>query len=62
MSVIDRLDLRYRLHRRAEKFMLWFVWKLPRKVVYWAFIRVACDDGNCPDPAIINCMKRWEKR
>ena len=62
VSLVDRLDLRYRLHRRSEKLLLWFVWKLPRKVAYWAFVRVACDNGEAPDPAIIACMKRWEAK
>ena len=26
-----------------EKFMLWFVWKLPRRLVYWCFIRVVAN-------------------
>lgn len=57
-----RLDLRYRIHWSSEKMLMWFVWKLPRKLVYWSFIRVACQNGNAPDPAIIACMKRWESQ
>ncbi len=32
--------IKYWIRRTSHKVFLWFVWKLPRTVIYWAFIRV----------------------
>lgn len=33
----------YHVKRRAEYALISFVWKLPRKIVYWCVIRAACE-------------------
>lgn len=63
------LDLRYRIHRRTEKFLLWFVWKLPRTLVMWCAIRVGAHattgiygDTIVPQLTFMDALERWNPR
>lgn len=46
---------------RREKFAFWLAWKLPERVVYWCFIRMATE--NCPgypgDQTVGEVVRRW---
>jgi hypothetical protein len=45
---------------RVEGFPIWFVWKLPRHLAYWAFIRVYSADGQGPGPEFERVCRAWE--
>lgn len=34
------------LRLKPEKLLLWFVWKLPRRLIYWSVVRAAVKDQN----------------
>jgi hypothetical protein len=60
-------DRRYLIHRRQEKLLLWFVWRLPRTLVMWCAVRVHAHattgrygNTNPGDLTIMEAMKRWE--
>lgn len=62
------IHLKYGLSRRWEKFLIWFVWKLPRSVVYWSAIRVAAhattgpySNQNVPELTAMDALQRWHK-
>lgn len=63
------IEFRYwRIHRPAEKLMLWFVWKLPRKLVMWCYLRVGAHAttgrfGNtiATDITMMEALKRWDE-
>jgi len=38
----------------------WVCYRVPRKVVYFAFIRVYAILGQGPGPDVIDAMNRWE--
>jgi len=51
-----------------EKFYLWFVWKLPKKLVRWCTIRVGANattgkysNQNVPRLTFMDALKRWEE-
>jgi hypothetical protein len=60
-------DLRYRLDRRASAIGLWFVWRLPRRLVYWCSIRLIAHAttgvryGNTlpDDLSVMDALERW---
>ena len=59
---------RYNLRKVTEKFMLWFIWKLPRGIVYWCSIRLIAfatqgEYGNTivPELSAMDALKRWDK-
>jgi len=61
-------ELSYSFRRWCEHLLIAFVWKLPKKLVYWCAIRVAAEAtagkyGNeMPDTvSIITALTRWEK-
>lgn len=50
-----------------DKIYTWLAWRLPRRLVYWASIRlmVAATQGKyssqiVPDLAAMDALKRWE--
>ncbi|MBU2527689.1 MAG: hypothetical protein KKC03_13920 [Bacteroidetes bacterium] len=52
---------------KSEKFYLWFVWKLPRKIVYWCAIRLIANATQgkwgtqiVPELKAMDALKRWE--
>jgi hypothetical protein len=55
------LRFRWWLSRKSERLLLWFVWRLPRKVAMWAFIRVAVagNNGHPDDRSISDALKAW---
>ena len=62
-------DFRYEWNKRKEKFKLWFVWNLPKWVVYWCVIRVwayvTCDEYSDRSPdevSLSEALKSWEKQ
>lgn len=49
-----------------EKMILWFIWKLPRFVIYWASIRLISNAttgqyGNTivPELSAMDALQRW---
>jgi hypothetical protein len=59
--------LRYLASKRLERLLLWFVWRLPRRLVYWAAIRLMAHATQGPwssqeVPALlaVDALKRWE--
>ena len=56
--------------KRLERLTMWLAWKLPRRLVYWTFIRMAVDGTTVPpgdksNPAertVIEAMEWWDKR
>lgn len=58
--------MRYRTERLLEKTMAWFVWHLPRSIVYWSAIRVGAHATTgdyssqvVPDLLFMDALKRW---
>jgi hypothetical protein len=54
--------------RPAHKLFLWFIWKLPRKVVMWSAYRVGAHAttgrwGSEETPALLfmDAMQRWDQ-
>lgn len=54
-------------HELQEKFMVWFVWLLPRNLVYWCSIRLIAfatqgEYGNTivPELNAMDALKRWK--
>ena len=47
---------------RREGFAFWLACHLPRKVAYWAFIRVVASTGDGPGPDFDRIAKHWEAR
>jgi hypothetical protein len=63
------LDRRYLANKQAERLLLWFVWRLPRKLVMWCYIRVAAhamtgyhSGTRVGDLRMMDALKRWERR
>ena len=60
--------LRHDIDRWFTKMALWFVWKLPRWVVYYSTIRLI-SNATCgvysnelvPELKAMEALKRWEK-
>ena len=60
--------MNYEIEKLKEKFMLWFVWKLPKRLVYWCAIRLGAHAtggkyGNTivAELSFMDALKRWEK-
>lgn len=56
------------ISRPSEKLLLWFVWKLPRKLVMWCYCRVGAHAttgkfGNTlvPEITMMEALKRWDE-
>lgn len=61
-------EVRYQAGRRAEKLLNWFVWKLPRRLVYQCAIRVIAHattgqygDQVVPELTAMDALERWDK-
>ena len=55
--------------RTKEKFMFWLVWKLPRKLIYLASIRLIAkattgkNSHKCPDEInVMEALKEWDSQ
>ena len=51
-----------------EKMLIWFVWRLPRRLAYWCAIRVIShattgpySDQVVPELYAMEALKRWDK-
>lgn len=60
-------DRRYLLLRRREAFVRWVVWRLPRTVVMWCYIRVGAHattgqygDTVVPELGMMDALQRWD--
>lgn len=41
---------KWRFNSTREKVLLWFVWRLPKTIVYWSTIRLMTSvNQGCPD-------------
>lgn len=61
------MPLKYTLYRWREKALIWFAWKLPKSLAYWAAIRVIAhatqgqySNQIVPDLTAADALKRWE--
>lgn len=41
---------------------MWVVWRLPPRLVYWAFIRAYALDGHAPGPEYERVANYWESK
>jgi hypothetical protein len=65
---LTRVEAKYwYVERPAHKLMLWFVWKLPRKLVMWCYIRVGAHattgkfgDTLVPEITMMDALQRWD--
>jgi len=57
------IDMRYRMRRWKEKATMFFIWKLPKSLIYWAMIRGMADvNKNHPDDMKpTDYLKAWGK-
>lgn len=69
MSLFSKLYLSCKLNKLGTKFMFWFVWKLPKKLVYFCAIRVVSyattgKYSNTEVPALtaMDAIQRWENK
>lgn len=46
----------------TEGFPTWVVWRLPPRMVYWAFIRCYAADGQGPGPEFERVARFWEDK
>lgn len=58
---------RYRLYKLPDTIMRWVAWKLPRRIVYWSYIRVGAyattgKHGSTvvPELNMMDALERWE--
>lgn len=63
------IELRYRITHRAERALRWFVWRLPRRLVMWCYIRVAAhattgqfSNTIVPEIGMMEALDRWDVR
>lgn len=59
--------MKYTIDKYFEKFLFWFVWKLPRRLVYFCAIRVGAHattneygDTVVPDLKFMDALQRWQ--
>jgi hypothetical protein len=60
-------DRRYLASRQAERALRWVVWRLPRRMIMWCYIRVAAHattgrygDTAVPELTMMDALKRWD--
>lgn len=58
--------IKHAFNRRLEKFFVWFVYKLPRWVIYWSAIRLIgrattgeYSNQVVPELLAMDALKRW---
>jgi hypothetical protein len=61
------LKTKYDINRMIDNFYLWFVWKLPHKLVYWCGIRLGAHAStgqwgadNITTVKFFEVLNRWE--
>ncbi len=55
-------EWRYWAQRKVDQWAVAIAWRLPRKVAFWAFVRVAtegCED-NPTDQGVKEIVDRWD--
>lgn len=64
---MELMEFKYRASRRWEKLLMALVWKMPKVVVKWAFVRVAAhattgpySDQVMPELLVTDALARWE--
>lgn len=62
------MDFRYRANKAYESLLRKIVWRLPRRIVYWAYIRVAANAATgqysntvVPEITMMEALKRWDE-
>ena len=47
-----------------ERLAIWLAWRLPRRLAYWAYVRVAPEgaDDYPADQSVVEPMQRWARR
>ena len=45
-----------------DKFWMWIAWRLPRRVVYWATVRLWSPTWNAPPSELMRAMDMWERK
>jgi hypothetical protein len=47
---------------KSEKLKMWFAWRLPRWLVYWATVRLTAWNfgGNPAERPVIDALKAWK--
>jgi len=60
--------MKYKLEKRVDRLIRWIVWRLPRRVVMWSYIRVGAhatqgEYGNTivTELSMMDALKRWDK-
>jgi len=60
------IELKYRIKRKTEKWMLWVVWRLPKRLVMWCAIRVMANATTgqysnqvVPELTAMDALTRW---
>jgi hypothetical protein len=63
-----KIELAYQRQKRAEKFWTFLAWHLPKKLAYWAYIRVgvygtvgAYSGQVVPEMTMLEGLERWSK-
>lgn len=61
------MDWQYEIGKRKEKLWMWFVWKLPKPLVYWCAVRLmsAATTGEhsgqvVPELTALEALERWK--
>lgn len=61
------IDFKYEVNKRIEKTMMWFVWKLPKSLVYWCAIRLGAhattgkyETQIVPELNFMDALQRWK--
>jgi hypothetical protein len=61
-------DLKYEINIRIENLWFWFVWKLPKKLIYFSAIRLMSyattgknENIEVGKITMIDALKRWEE-
>lgn len=59
---------KYEVERRDERLLIWFVWRLPKRLVYWCAIRVGAhattgkyDSKTTPELLFVDALHRWPR-
>lgn len=60
-------DRKYLIGRQREAFIRWIVWRLPRKIIMWSYIRVGAHATTgkygstvVPELGMMEALERWD--
>jgi hypothetical protein len=61
------LTRNHEVRKLRERVLLWIVWRLPKEVIMWAYVRVAehattgkYGDTEVPELTMMDALKRWD--